>query len=75
MSKFYLIKSAILASILAASVAFSGNALAQKSKDTLRIAFTDPISKVDLVFDPKPEIALTARIVYDGLVFFDDFTG
>jgi len=75
MSKFYLLKSAILASILAVSVAFSGNALAQKSKDTLRIAFTDPISKVDLVYDPKPEIALTARIVYDGLVFFDDFTG
>ncbi len=48
-------------------------AAAQKSKDTLRIAYTDPISIVDLIHDPKPETALTARIVFDGLVHFDDF--
>jgi len=60
---------------LIASLAISANAFAQKSKDTLRIAFSDPISTVDLVYDPKPETAFTARIIFDGLVFFDDFTG
>ena len=60
---------------LIGSIVFTTNALAQKSKDTLRIAFADPISVIDLAYDPKPEIALTARIVYDGLVHYDDFTG
>ncbi|MEE2998884.1 MAG: ABC transporter substrate-binding protein, partial [Pseudomonadota bacterium] len=60
---------------LIVSVAITSGAMAQKSKDTLRIGFADPISVVDLAYDPKPEIALTARIVFDGLVHYDDFTG
>lgn len=47
-------------------------ALAQKSKDTLRVAYSDPISMVDLIFDPKPETALTARMVHDGLLHYDE---
>lgn len=58
---------------LALGIASGWSAQAQKSKDTLRIAFGDPISKVDVIYDPKPESAFTARIVYDGLVHFDDF--
>lgn len=63
--------------IITIIVGFSiaNNSLAQKTKDTLRVAFADPISVVDLAYDPKPETALTARIVYDGLVHYDDFTG
>ncbi|MDA0238805.1 MAG: ABC transporter substrate-binding protein [Proteobacteria bacterium] len=49
-------------------------AFAQKSKDTLRVAYSDPISMVDLIFDPKPETALTARMVHDGLLHYDEKT-
>ncbi|MAF48718.1 MAG: hypothetical protein CMM10_10660 [Rhodospirillaceae bacterium] len=65
-----IIKSTITATV---ALALAGPALAQKSKDTLRIAFGDPVSMVDINYDPKPESAFTARIVYDGLVHFDDF--
>ena len=59
--------------VASAALGLVGSAFAQKSKDTLRIAFGDPISMVDINYDPKPESALTARIVYDGLLHFDDF--
>lgn len=38
-------------------------AAAQKSKDTLRMGFYDPIPGVDLVYDPRAETSLTARAV------------
>ena len=45
--------------------------LAQKSKDTLRIGFYDPISIVDATHDPKPETGLLSRAVYDNLLAYD----
>ncbi|MEE2999920.1 MAG: hypothetical protein VX693_08345, partial [Pseudomonadota bacterium] len=45
--------------------------LAQKSKDTLRIGFYDPISIVDATHDPKPETGLLSRSVYDNLLAYD----
>jgi MarR-like DNA-binding transcriptional regulator SgrR of sgrS sRNA len=46
-------------------------AAAQKSKDTLRFGFYQPMSMVDSIYDPRPEGALMARNVYDNLVTFD----
>ena len=53
----------------------AGPAMAQKSKDTLRIGFYDPISVVDIAYDPKGETAFTARAVYDTLISFNEGTG
>ena len=49
----------------------AGPVLAQKSKDTLRIGFYDPISIVDATHDPKPETGLLSRAVYDNLLAYD----
>ena len=46
-------------------------AMAQKSKDTLRIGFYDPISIVDATYDPKPETGFLSRAVYDNLLAYD----
>ncbi|MEE2746569.1 MAG: ABC transporter substrate-binding protein [Pseudomonadota bacterium] len=54
---------------------YSATAIAQKSKNTVRIGYYDPISMVDAVYDPKPETGLTTRVVYDNLVGFDRNTG
>ena len=59
----------LLASILAATPA-----AAQKASDTLRIAFQDPISTLDLIRDRKPETLLTSSAVFDGLVALDPDT-
>ena len=44
---------------------------AQKSKDTLRVAFFDPISTVDQFFDPKPETSFLIRGIFNSLVDID----
>ena len=44
---------------------------AQKSKDTLRIAYDDPISGIDIIHDPKGETNLTMWAVFDRLVRWD----
>ena len=36
-------------------------AVAQKSSDTVRIGFNDPLNTVDMDFDPKPESNFVAR--------------
>ena len=46
-------------------------AMAQKSKDTLRIGYYDPISIVDATHDPKPETGFLSRAVYDNLLAYD----
>ena len=46
-------------------------ATAQKSKDQLRFGFYQPISMVDSIYDPRPEGAIMARSVFDGLVTYD----
>jgi peptide/nickel transport system substrate-binding protein len=50
-------------------------AFAQKSKNTLRIGFYDPISIVDATYDPKPETGFLSRAVYDNLLAYDRKTG
>jgi len=47
-------------------------AAAQKSKDTLRMGYYDPISMVDSVFDPKTESGAGTRAVYDALILYDE---
>lgn len=49
-------------------------ALAQKAKDTLRIAVHQPISTIDGIFDPSPQTSLTSRMVLDYLINFDPRT-
>lgn len=44
---------------------------AQKSKNTVRVGFFDPISMVDATHDPKPETGLMSRAVYDNLLAYD----
>ena len=47
-------------------------ATAQKSKDTLRIAFREPIRSVDFTTNPGPEGGAPARVIFDTLVYYDD---
>ena len=60
--------------IAAAAALAAAPALAQKSKDTLRVGFYDPIPGVDLVYDPKGETSLTARAVFDTLIAYNERT-
>lgn len=50
-------------------------AFAQKSKDTLRVGFFDPISSVDQFFDPKPETSFLTRAIFNALVDIDTEDG
>lgn len=63
----------IIAALVAALAA--APAFAQEAKDTLRIGFLDPISTVDLYFDPKPETGLTSRSVFETLIHYDPADG
>ncbi len=56
---------------LIAVAATSGIALAQKAKDTVRIGIHQPVSTIDMVFDPSPQTSMLGRMVLDHLVFFD----
>ena len=68
-----MLRRTIAAATVAAALAI-GPAAAQKSKDTLRIGFHDPISGVDLVYDPKGETAFTANAVFDTLITYNEKT-
>ena len=46
----------------------TGPALAQKPKDTVRIAVEQPIQMVDLVYDPQPQTTLISYNVFDSLL-------
>lgn len=65
-SKFF---SALLAG--SALVALSIPAIAQKSKDTVRIGVHQPISIIDAIFDPQPQTNLMDRMIFSGLVGYD----
>ncbi|MGE3245844.1 MAG: ABC transporter substrate-binding protein [Beijerinckiaceae bacterium] len=66
-----LARTSFLATIaVALSVGLAFPAHAQKAKDTLRIAFKDPIETVDPLVDPKPETSLVADAVYDKLLTY-----
>jgi peptide/nickel transport system substrate-binding protein len=56
---------------MAALLAFGGAAQAQKSKDTLRVAFDQPIRLIDALHNPNPEANLIDRAVMDNLVAYD----
>ena len=59
----------------ALALAAAHPALAQKSKDTLRVGFFDPISTVDQFFDPKPETSFLTRGIFNSLVDIDVESG
>lgn len=63
-------KFAITAGALIACMAFT-QASAQKAKDTVRIGIHQPVSTIDLVFDPSPQTSLLGRMVFDNLIYFD----
>ena len=50
-------------------------AQAQKAKDALRLAFSDPIGTILIYEDSKPETGLTAGAVFDSLMCFDPGKG
>jgi peptide/nickel transport system substrate-binding protein len=60
-----------LAIIATALLLGAAPAAAQKAKDTLRVAFTDPISTILDMEDPKPETRITTAAVFDWLVCYD----
>jgi len=65
--------SRLAAASAAVTIAFavaSSTASAQRAKDTLRIAFVDPISTTDPYIDPQPETSLLADAVYDKLIVY-----
>ena len=47
------------------------SAHAQKSKDTLRVGFYQPVRMVDSFYDPGPEPTVAARVVFDTFVNYD----
>jgi peptide/nickel transport system substrate-binding protein len=60
--------------VVVAACLLAGAASAQKAKDTVRLAFVDPISTVLDYDDPKSETRLTSAMVFDNLVCFDPAT-
>ena len=63
------------AGLLAALALPLASAQAQKAKDTLRLAFADPIGSILIYEDSKPETGLTAGAVFDSLMCFDPGKG
>ncbi len=63
----FLVSAAALAAALGAQPAG-----AQKSKNTLRIAFTETINGIDRYLDPKIESNVTSNMVFDFLIGYDD---
>ena len=62
---------------LVGCIAFLGAeaALAQKSKDTIRVGLLDPIRVVDSIFDPKQETSFVTGSVFDNVIRYDDRAG
>ena len=61
----------LVATFALAAPLMTGPALAQKSKDTLRVGVYQPISIIDAVFDPQPQVNLMDRMVFDSLLTYD----
>lgn len=66
--------SAVLTVLGMAAWLAASPAHADKKSDTLRIAFHDPISMVDIIHDPKPETQFMSSMVYDTLLHFNSWT-
>ncbi len=69
MQKFYWANIGVFA--LVAATAWPSTAMAQKSKDTLRVGVYQPIKIVDAIFDPNPQTNLMDRMVFDTLTEYD----
>jgi len=63
------LKSLLLATC---ALALAAPALAQKSKDTMRIAFYQPVRLVDTYYEGGPEGTVANRMVFDNIVNFDE---
>jgi len=50
-------------------------ALAQKSKNKVRMGYYDPVSVIDQVYDPKLEPGALGRSVFDPMVLYDQDKG
>ncbi|MBB3995397.1 peptide/nickel transport system substrate-binding protein [Sulfitobacter undariae] len=59
---------------LAMSVSATGIALADKSDDTLRVAYTKELENVDSYFNSSREGVVLQRAVWDGLIYRDPIT-
>lgn len=68
--------SRIFAAALAATLlAAPQPAFAQRAKDTLRMAFNEPIQGVSYYQDPKTETVFASAAVFDGLIGYDEQRG
>ncbi len=65
-------KQALISAVLAIGVA--APALAQKSKDTLRMAIDAPIQGLSYYLDPQSESAFQIETIYDNLIVFNEKT-
>ncbi|MBT3988968.1 MAG: hypothetical protein HOE97_00480 [Rhodospirillaceae bacterium] len=63
-----LVASAVVGAI---GILSSGDALAQKSENTVRFGLYQPIKILDRLYNPHPETNLTAPAVFDNLLFYD----
>lgn len=63
------LKSVLLATC---ALAIATPALAQKSNDTMRLAFYQPVRLVDTYYEGGPEGTVANRMVFDNLVNFDE---
>ena len=64
-------KPILMSAALAAALCASGVAHAQKSKDTLRLAVSDPIRYVEGLFNAGVEGFILDRMVQDNLLYWD----
>ena len=63
-------KAQLLTAVAAGAMLAAMPAFAQKSKDTLRVAFAESINSADVDVDPKPETSFTGRSVFDSLIYY-----
>jgi peptide/nickel transport system substrate-binding protein len=61
----------LTAALIAAPLALGGTAQAEKARDTLRIAFDQPVRLIDGDLNPNPEGDLVNRAVFDTLIGYD----
>ena len=67
--------SARIVGLAAAALVVGGPALAQKSKDTMRIAINDPFSVLDSYHVPHEESGYFGRTLYNSLIAYDEHNG
>lgn len=61
----------LFAGAISAALISYAPAVAQKSKDTLRVGVYQPIAIIDAIFDPQPQTNMMDRVVFDTLVNYD----